>query len=237
MKRNRIATGWIACGACLFLVLTAGAQDLNQIIQQKVAALKESVARNQAALRYYSWIQKTQLSLKGEVKSTKIESCRYGPDGEVQKTQLSEPAEQKKKRGLRGKIIEKKTDEMKDYMERTISLIERYVPPSPDKLKAVAAAGNVSLSQAGPDAIQLQFKNYVKSGDAVTFTVDQAAKAIRQLSVNTYLDEQDKDAISLTVNFQTLPDGTNYAADKILNVAAKQIVVKITGSNYQKLAN
>jgi hypothetical protein len=98
------------------------------------------------------------------------------------------------------------------------------------------AAGNTSLSQAGPDAIQLQFKNYVKSGDAVTFTVDKAAKTIRQLSVNTYLDEQDKDAISLTVNFQTLPDGTNYAADKILDVAAKQIVVKISGSNYQKLA-
>ena len=99
MKRNRIATGWIACGACLFLVLTAGAQELSQMIQQKVTALKESVARNQAALRHYSWIQKTQLSLKGEVKSTKIESCRYGPDGKVQKTQLSEPAEQKKKRG------------------------------------------------------------------------------------------------------------------------------------------
>ncbi len=236
MKRNRIATWWIACCACLLLVLTAGAQDLNQMIQQKVAALKESVARNQAALRHYSWIQKTQLSLKGEVKSTKIESCRYGPDGKVQKTMLSEPAEQKKKRGLRGKIVEKKTDEMKDYMERAVSLIERYVPPSPDKLKAVVAAGNTSLSQAGPDAIQLQFKNYVKSGDAVTFTVDKAAKTIRQLSVNTYLDEQDKDAISLTVNFQNLPDGTNYAADKILDVAAKQIVVKISGSNYQKLA-
>jgi len=237
MKRKLMATCWVACGICLLAALTVSAQELNQMIQQKVAALKESVALNKAALQQYSWIQKTQLSLKGEVKSTKIESCRYGPDGTVQKTQLSEPVEKKKKPGLRGKIIEKKTDEMKDYMERTISLIERYVPPSPDKLKAVVAAGNTSLSQAGPDAIQLQFKDYVKSGDAVTFTVDKAAKAIRQLSINTYLDEQDKDAISLAVNFQTLPDGTNYAADKILNVTAKQIVVKISGSNYQKLAN
>ena len=223
--------------ACLLLAMTAGAQDLNQAMQQKVAALKESVAHNQQALRQYSWIEKTQLSLKGEVKNTKIEACRYGPDGKVQKTQLSDPPpEQKKKRGLRGKVVEKKVGEMKDYMERAVSLIGHYVPPSPDKLKAVVAAGGTSLSQAGPDAIQLQFKNYVKSGDAVTFTVDKAAKAIRQLSVNTYLDEQDKDAISLTVNFLTLPDGTNYTAGKVLNVAAKNIVVNVEDSNYQKIA-
>ena len=206
-------------------------------LQQKVAALKESVAQNQKALRQYDWIQKTQISLKGEVKSTKVEACRYGPDGKVQKTPVSEPPPREKKRGLKGKVIEKKVDEMKDYMERTVSLIERYVPPSPDRIKAVAAGGGTSLSQAGPDAIQLQFKDYVKSGDAVTFTVDKAAKTIRQLSVNTYLDEQDKDAISLTVDFQTLPDATNYAARKVLNVAAKKIVVNIVDSNYQKTAN
>jgi hypothetical protein len=237
MKRHLIQICRVASGACLLLALTLSAQDLSQTMQQKVAALKESVAQNQQALRQYSWIQKTQLSLKGEVKNTKIEACRYGPDGKVQKTQLSEPPEQKKKRGLKGKIVEKKVGEMKDYMERTIALVGHYVPPSPDKIKAVVAAGGTSLSQAGPDAIQLQFKNYVKNGDAVAFTVDKAAKAIRQLSVNTYLDEQDKDAISLTVNFQTLPDGTNYAASKVLNVAAKQIVVHIDDSNYQKLAN
>ena len=164
--------------ACLLLAMTAGAQDLNQAMQQKVAALKESVAHNQQALRQYSWIEKTQLSLKGEVKNTKIEACRYGPDGKVQKTQLSDPPpEQKKKRGLREKVVEKKVGEMKDYMERAVSLIGHYVPPSPDKLKAVVTAGGTSLSQAGPDAIS-SIKNYVKSGDAVTFTVDKAAEAI-----------------------------------------------------------
>jgi hypothetical protein len=103
-------------------------------------------------------------------------------------------------------------------------------------LRRARLTGNASLSQAGPDAIQLQFRNYVKSGDAVTFTVDKVAETIRQLSVNTYLDEQAKDAISLTVHFQTLPDGTNYTAGKVLNVTAKQMVVNIEDSNYRKLA-
>ena len=236
MKRNLMTSLWAVFAAVWLLALTAGAQELNQLIQQKVAALRESTAQNQKDLRQYSWIEKTQLSLKGEVKSTKIESCRYGPDGTVQKTLLTDPAKEEKKRGLKGRIIENKKDEMKDYMERTISLIGHYVPPSPENMKAVVAAGNTSLSQAGAGAIQLQFKDFYKSGDAVTFTVDTAAKTIRQLSVNTYLDDQDKDAISLMVSFQTLPDGTNYAASKVLNVAAKKIDVKISCDNYQRLA-
>jgi hypothetical protein len=236
MKRKPNPTLWAAFAACCLLALTAGAQDLNQVIQQKVAALKESTAQNQQVLRQYTWIEKTELSLKGEVKSTKIESCRYGPDGTVQKTELTEPAKEEKKRGLKGRIIENKKEDMKDYMERTIALIGRYVPPSPENFKAVVAAGNTSVSQAGPGAIQIQFKDFVKSGDSVTFATDTAAKMIRQISVNTYLDDQDKDAIVLTVSFQTLPDGTSYAASKVLNVAAKKIVVKTTGSNFQKLA-
>jgi small-conductance mechanosensitive channel len=48
-----------------------------------LAVLKQSVAENQAALRHYTWIEKNQLSLKGEVKSTKVDSCQYGPDGNL----------------------------------------------------------------------------------------------------------------------------------------------------------
>jgi hypothetical protein len=236
MKRALISALCILFAGCLIPVLPARAQDVAQVIQQKVGALKQSVASNQQALRRYSWIQKTQLSLKGDVKSTKIEQCRYGPDGNVQKTQLSEPPEQKKKRGLRGKIVENKTEEMKDYMERAVSLIERYMPPSPDKMQAVVTAGKAALSQAGPDAIQLQFKDYAKSGDALTFTVDKTARTIHQVSVDTWLDDQ-ADKVTLTIDFQTLPDATNYAASKTLNVAAKEIIVKIESSNYQKLAN
>lgn len=235
MKRALIYTICSALAACLIPAAPAPAQDVAQMMRQKVGALKQSIAENQQALRRYSWIQTTELSLKGEVKSTKIEQCKYGPDGSVQKTQLSEPQEKKQKRGLRGKAVAKKTEEMKDYMERAVSLIERYVPPAPDKLQAVVTAGKAALSQAGPGAIQLQFRDYFKSGDALTFTADAAAKTIRRVQVDTWLNDA-ADKVSLTVDFLTLPDATNYAASKTLNVAAKEIVVKIVSSNYQKLA-
>ena len=56
------------------------------------------------------------------------------------------------------------------------------------------------------------------------------------VKVDSYLNDE-TDKVSLQVDFQTLPDATSCAASKILNVAAKQIVVKIVSSNFQKLAN
>lgn len=227
----------VAVSALLFVCMMAGAgaQELNQLMQQKVEALKQSIASNKQALRQYTWIEKTELRLKGEVKNTKLESCRYGADGSIQKTPLTEPPAQDKKRGLRGKIVEKKTAEMKDYMDRSVSLIGRYVPPSPDKLKAAVDAGKVTISQAGPGVLKLQFRDYFKSGDSIEITVDSAAKVIRQLNVNSYLNDAE-DKVTLQVEFQTLPDATNCAARKVLNIAAKEIEVAITDNNYQKLA-
>ena len=88
--------------------------------------------------------------MKGEVKNTKVDSCRYGPDGTVQKTPVVEPPPQEQKRGLRGKIVANKTGEMKEELESAAALVQRYVPPSPDKMQAVMNAGTASLSRAAP---------------------------------------------------------------------------------------
>ena len=222
----------LACSLALAQPLIA--QGPNPAVQQKVEAFKQAQAMNKQALQHYSWVETTQLSLKGEVKSTKVEQCQYGPNGQVQKTPLSQPPPPEKKRGVRGRVVEKKVDEMKDYMEQAVSLIKQYVPPSPDKLKAVAAAGNASINPAGPGAVQLQFKNYLENGDSLTLALDPTTNMLQQVNVNSYLGEA-KDAVTLSVNFGPLPDGTNYSASKVLNVAAKQIVVNITSSNYQKM--
>jgi hypothetical protein len=235
MKRNMSRSLLMVFGLCLAVAGSASSQDPKQALQQKVGAFKQSLAENQKALLQYTWIEDTQLSLKGEVKSTKIESCRYGPDGKVQKTPLTAPPEKKQTRGLKKKVVDKKTGEMQDYMERVVSLIQRYVPPQPELIKADVAGGNASFSPQ-PGGMQIQFKDFVKSGDLVAFTLDTEAKAIRHVKIDTYLDDADKDKVALTVEFLTLPDGTNYAASKKLDVAAKKIVVAITTKNFQKLA-
>ena len=225
--------------SCVVLImfggLAAAMQTMGEQIQKKAAAAKEAAARNQQALKAYSWIAKTDLSLKGEVKNTKIESCRYGPDGNVQKTLITDPPEQKKKRGLRGKVAAKKKAEMKEELEASAALVQSYVPPTAEKLQAVITAGKVSASQAGPGTVALRFPDYNKSGDSLTLLFDSEVKDLRKISVETWLEEKE-DVVTLEVNFQSLPDGTNYAAATVLQIPDDKIEVRIENSNYQKVA-
>src|SRR5438270_9685663 len=110
--------------------------------QEKLAALKQSMAKNQAELKQYAWTETTQISLKGEVKKQEQKQCQYGPDGKVQKTPLQganqPPSEQGggRRRGngaMKKAVVEKKVGEMKDYMERVAALVHEYVPPNPQK--------------------------------------------------------------------------------------------------------
>ena len=207
------------------------AQDL----QQKLAAAKQAAALNQKALRSYSWLEKTELKLKGEVKNTKVDMCKYGPDGKVQKTAVVEPPPAEKKRGLKGKIVAKKTGEMKEELEAAVALVQQYVPPSPDLMQVVMNAGTASLSQAGPGFAALKFPGYVKKGDALTLTFESAVKTLHQIEVNTWLDEPES-AVNLKVTMQALPDGLSYPGNIVFALPKRQIEVRITKSNYQKIA-
>ena len=179
MTRRTCGSAFAAVALALAMGTPAGAQDL----QQKLAAAKQNAAQNQQALRSYGWIEKVELSLKGEVKNTTVNSCRYGADGKVQKTAVVEPPPPEKKRGLRGKVIEKKKGEMKAELEAATALVHQYVPPDPGMMQVVMNAGTASLAQAGPGVLVLKFPGYVKPGDSLALTFDSAVKSLRQLDV------------------------------------------------------
>ena len=209
----------------------ASAQDL----QQRLAAVKQSIAANQQALRSYTWLEKTELSLKGEVKATKVDSCRYGPDGKVQKTPVVEPPPAEKQRGLRGRVVAKKTGEMKEELEATAALIQHYVPPDPGLIQVVINAGTASVGQAGPELLAFRFPGYAKKGDALTITFDKAITGVRQIDVATWLEKPEEPA-TLRVVMQSMPNGISFPGSIVLSIPASKLEVRITKSNYQKLA-
>jgi hypothetical protein len=207
----------------------------NAELQQKVAALKQSLAQNQQALRQYTWTETTETIFKGETKSTKQSQCQYGPDGKVQKTALGASAPpSEKKRGLKGRVVEEKKDEMKDYMERVASLIKRYVPPDGSQMQESFQSGKAALQPSGGGVVTLVFRDYAKTGDTVSLAFDTASKKIQGYDVKTFLDAPE-DMVTLKVVFDTLPDGTNHVAQSILDAAAKQIQIRNTNSGYNKL--
>ena len=231
MKTKHSALISMACALTLIVVAPLVAQDL----QEKLAAAKQAAALNQQALHSYSWLEKTELSLKGEVKSTKVDMCRYGPDGKVQKSPFVEPPPPEKKGGLKGKMIAKKTEEMKGDLEAAVALVQQYIPPSPQMMQVVMNAGTASLSQAGPGRASLKFPGYAKANDALMLTFDTAVKSLQQIDVNTWLDEP-ANAVTLRVTMAALPDGTRYPGTVALAIPKSKVEVRITKSNYQKLA-
>lgn len=120
-----------------------------------------------------------------------------------------------------------------DYMDDVKSVLAMYVPPDPQRMQQAFQAGKVSLNPAG-GVVNLIFTDYAQPGDRMTLTFDPASKKIVSLSVSTYMG-QAKDAVTLQVQMASLPDGTNYAQQTMLNASAKQLVVTTTNSNYQKL--
>src|SRR5262249_35624667 len=157
-------------------------------VQERLMTIKEAMAKNQASLQQYTWRAHTQVSVKGEVKNQKDELCRYGPDGKVVKTPVGAPPSPQQARGLKGKIMEKKKEEMTDYMERTGTLIGHYVPPSSERMQESFKAGNASLSKGDNGIATLVFKDYYKSGDALTLKFDTATKKLSKINVDSYLD-------------------------------------------------
>lgn len=171
----------LGASTMMLAAVTLWSQDqpgaAKQALQERIAELKQSMAANQAKLRTYQWVETTEVSLKGEIKKREQKQCRYGPDGKVQKTPIGEAGGGSKRpqRGLRGKIVEKKVDELKDYMERVSSLVSRYVPPDPQEMRAA----NAGLNRSAAGIASLVFQDYAKPGDKVTFAFDTSARKLQ----------------------------------------------------------
>jgi hypothetical protein len=217
-------------------ILPAKAQ--NPELQQRVADLKESMAKNKQATAQYTWTETVTISLKGEQKKQEHFQVRIGPDGKPQKTSLDPPAEAAAPKGGRMKqhVVEKKKEEYKDYADQMKALAQQYIPPDKDKLQQAYQQGNIMMGPAAgaPNQIQLVIKNYVKPNDSMTLLFDKAEKQLLSLKVASYMDDA-KDAMNLTVQFDRLPDGTNHASNTVIDGVSKQLNIAMQNSNYQHL--
>jgi hypothetical protein len=224
-----IGKRWLILGVVALAVAVPSLAQ-NADLQEKLAAVKQSVGENKQRLQQYQWTETTQLTLKGDAKPPSQSMCQYGPDGQVQKTPMSPPPPSGGR--MKQKVIANKKAEMQDYMGDVKKVLALYVPPDPQKMQQAFQAGKASVNPVG-SIVNLIFKDYAQPGDQMTLTFDTAAKKIASLSVNTYMGES-KDTVTLQVQMGSLPDGTNYVEQSVLGATAKQLVVTTTNSNYQK---
>lgn len=198
-----------------------------------VTVIKQSLQKSAASIRQYQWVESTTVSMKGEVKSQTQATCYYGADGKVQKVPVTAPPAEDKKRGLRGKIVENKKEEISASMKEAVALVHQYIPPDPARIQAAKDAGRLTLTP--PDqkgSVVVVVKDYLKAGDSLTINLNAAAGLLTGVAVSTFTDA--KEAVGLKVTTATLPDGTVYASQTNLDVAAQNIAVAIANSGYRK---
>jgi hypothetical protein len=199
------------------------------------AAVKQSLQESMPALRQYQWLETTVVSLKGEEKSRTQNNCVYGAEGKVQKTPVVAPATEEKKRGLRGKIVENKKEDISAATKEAIALVKQYVPPDPARIQAAKEGGRVAVTP--PDAagqVRLVIKDYLKAGDSLTLDVNAASDRISGLTVATFTDKE-KDPVGLKVTFGAFPDGIVYPAQVQLDIAAEKLAISIENTGYKKV--
>jgi hypothetical protein len=228
----------LAAAAMALTALHAGpvAAQGPAAVEERVAVLKKSIGEGQARLRKYEWIETTIVSVKGEEKDRKQQSCYYGADGKIQKVLLSEQKAAPPSGGrLKKKIVANKTADMKEYMEAAATLIHRYVPPNPADIDGAKQRSKVVLRPSPNGLVRLEFTDYLKPGDLMTVDVDPTKNALVGLSVKTYV-EKPEEPVTLTVAFGALPDGASFTSQTTLDATAKNIIVVIQNSGHRAAA-
>ena len=219
----------------LTLVLPTVALAQDPDVGERVAALRQSLQKSSEALTHYEWIETTAVSLKGEEKAQLQKRCYYGAEGELQKVPVGDAPQGKKKRGVRGKVVEKKKGELTEYMQQAIDLVQHYVPPDPERIRKSKEAGKAAVHVLEPGKrVRLDFRDYHKPGDTLSVEMNVTNDQLLALSVASYLESPD-DAVGLRVGFSALADGSTYAGDIALDAPAKNLAVAVKNSGYKKI--
>src|SRR3989304_381275 len=197
--------------------LTASSRASGQQKEQFAQAQKD----NAAALRQYTWKTRTEIKMKGESKSVKLEQVRYDLDGKLEKTQIDgapqPPAQEEAgRRGRRGggklkeKVIEKKKDEFAELLQNLGQLVGSYAHMPPEKMQAFAASATLTPNQGDKkDQLLIQRKSALQAGDTMKIWVKPNNYMFRGVEIQTSVEGK---PVHFKGGFQPLTAGPTHSA-------------------------
>jgi hypothetical protein len=208
------------------------------VLAQDRPSFGESQKANAQALRPYSWKSRTEIKLKGESKSVKLEQVRYDAAGKLQKTLLSAPPQAAPAPAQRGRgggrvkqqIVENKKEEFGELMTGLAQLVASYGHLPPDKLQAFKAT---ATKQAGEGALQgtaqIHGANVLEPGDSVTIWIDPPTQMMRRVEIDTIYD---KKPAKLLADYKRVPNGPTYMARAVLTYPEKHVELTVDNFEY-----
>jgi hypothetical protein len=125
--------------------------------------------------------------------------------------------------------IEGEEKAMRDYIERMKALAERYPGPDAGKLKEGIAKAEITTG-GGTSQVRIRMRDYVKPGDSMTMSFDQATKRPVKTEITTFLDDG---PVSVVIAFDQLHDGPNYPGKIVMTSITKQVEVRVFTYEYR----
>jgi hypothetical protein len=207
-------------------VLAATAAAAQPRLQRDPAVLAREIferrAENEAALREYSWRERTELKRGKDLEYWTLSQVAFTADGEMQKTPVNAPAATKKKKGKprTPKKLSKRSQGLPDKLR---ALLDEYTLATPEAL-----AGFLAQATIGPGAVtgttRLRGRDVVQPSDELTLWVDSATKRLLRAKVLTHLDD---DAVTAEVEYRRIEDGPAYKAYEIVKVPAERVALTV----------
>ena len=224
-----ILTGLLLCG----LSFPVAAQNVDPNLVREVAAVRAELARSHAELLKYTWVEQTDVLVKGDQKSSTSASCGYDREGKIIRTPLEE-RDRTSSRQTSNRPVVRSKGEMQDYIERAISRIRDYVPPTPHVIDHLVNSGQASLHPGSGGASEVRMSHYYQDGDTVVFTYDTASKRLLRASVSSNLTGK-KDPVTLDAIFELLPGNVTHLSAATLKAPSKKVQVNVKNFDYKKL--
>jgi hypothetical protein len=193
--------------------------------------ISEARQANAALMRQFAWESRTEILSKGEVKDVRVDAMGYGPDGQLQRNNISDD-----KAPVRGLIFrqlaaDRAAREIKDYLEGLRGILEQYTLPNPG---AVQDFLDRSVA-TGPDSqglFQLTGRNVVQPGDTFAMWINPQTRQPVRVQVSTTFNG---DPVTLNASYRTLaPFGLNYVEFANVYAPAKQLEVQVHNYNYYR---
>ena len=216
--------------------MNVGSMAIGQHKEEFAKAQKD----NAAALREYTWKSRTEIKMKGESKSVKLEQVRYDLDGKLEKTPIGaapeEPPQPKQgrpgRRGerLKGKVVEKKKDEFAGLLQNLGQLVASYAHIPADKMEAFAKNAAVSSEPGGE--VVIDGKNVLRAGDTMSVSVDPKNYMMRGVEIATSYEEK---PVRFKGEFQPITSGPTYPARLVLEYPDKEVELTVENYDYQKI--
>lgn len=193
--------------------------------------ISEASQVNAKLMRQFAWESRTEILRNGEVKDVRVDAMSYGPEGQLQRNNLSDD-----KAPVRGLIFRqlaaaRQAREIKYYLEGLRGILEQYTLSS-----AGAVQEFLDRSAAtGPNAqglFQVTGRNVVQPGDTFAMWINPHTRQLVSAQVSTTFNGE---PATLNASYRTLaPSGPTYVEFANVSAPAKKLEVQVHNYNFYR---